>query len=344
MNAAVFARMSPDQKTQLVQNFRDLGYCVGMCGDGANDCGALKAADVGISLSDSEASVASPFTSKINNVECVPIVIREGRCSLETSFETFKYMAMYSLTQYITVLLLYTVDTNLGDFQFLLFDLVITTTVAILMGRTGPASELGIKRPLGTLISIPVLGSLICQTLLILLILLLSYFLTTSQPWYHPVNTTSLAPQHLPNYENTAIFCVSGFQYLILAVVLSKGYPFRKPLYTNILYLLALIILLAMMLWITLYPLLFMRTILDLMAIDDMNFKLVLVGITAVNFVAAFLIETFLDHGYCNCLRKLCRKKESKKAYKRLELQLQAQHSWPPLNQTLYPSRAKPSR
>lgn len=344
MHATVFARMSPDQKTQLMQNFQVLGYCVGMCGDGANDCGALKAADVGISLSDSEASIASPFTSKIDNIECVPIVIREGRCSLETSFETFKYMAMYSLIQFITVLILYTVDTNLGDFQFLLFDLVITATVAILMGRTGPASELGIKRPLGTLISIPVLGSLICQTLLVLLVLLMSYFLTTSQPWFHPVNITSPTHQHLPNYENTAIFCVSGFQYIILAIVLSKGYPFRKPLYTNILYLLALIILIAMMLWITLYPLLFMRNILKIMVLEDMSFKLVLVGIAAANFIAAFLIETSLDHGYCNFLKKLRKKKESKKLYKRLELYLQAQHSWPPVNQTLYPSRAKPSR
>ena len=35
-----------------------------MCGDGCNDCGALKSAHAGISLSMAEASVAAPFTSR----------------------------------------------------------------------------------------------------------------------------------------------------------------------------------------------------------------------------------------------------------------------------------------
>lgn len=39
--------------------------------------------------------------------------------------------------------------------------------------------------------------------------------------------------QNLPNYENTVIFCLSGFQYLTMAVTMSKGPPFRRPLYTN---------------------------------------------------------------------------------------------------------------
>ena len=57
-----------------------------MCGDGANDCGALKQADVGISLSEAEASIAAPFTSSIQNISCVVDLLREGRCAMTTSF------------------------------------------------------------------------------------------------------------------------------------------------------------------------------------------------------------------------------------------------------------------
>ncbi|XP_030042006.1 polyamine-transporting ATPase 13A2 isoform X2 [Microcaecilia unicolor] len=338
VRGTIFARMSPEQKTQLVHSLQDLKYCVGMCGDGANDCGALKAADVGISLSEAEASVASPFTSKVDNIQCVPMVIREGRCSLTTSFGVFKYMALYSLTQFVSVLILYTVNTNLSDFQFLFFDLIITTTVAVLMGKTGPAQELGIQRPQGTLISITVLGSLLLQTLLLIVIQVLAYFITLSQTWFISLNNTVIAPLNLPNYENTVIFSVSGYQYLILAVVLSKGYPFRKPLYTNVLFLLVLIIFFTLMIWLTLYPLWFMRYLLILKEINDMNFKLMLLGFAVLNFFTAFLLETALDHGVLNCLRYLRGKKESKKLYKRLVKELSVEPSWPPLNEVIFAS------
>ncbi|NXJ85939.1 AT132 ATPase, partial [Trogon melanurus] len=337
IRATVFARMSPDQKTQLVCSLQELNYCVGMCGDGANDCGALKAADVGISLSEAEASVASPFTSRLANIECVPTVIREGRCSLVTSFGVFKYMALYSLVQFVSVLLLYTINTNLSDFQFLFFDLIITTTVAVLMGRTGPAQELGVERPQGALISVLVLGSLLLQTALLITVQVLSYFITVSQSWFVPLNSTVTAPHNLPNYENTVLFCVTGFQYLILAVAMSKGYPFREPLYTNVLFLIVLVLLFGLMIWLTLYPMGFPKTLLKLKGIDDLNFKLLLLGIAALNFFAAFVLETALDHGLLSCLRKLRRKKGSKKLFKRLEKELsQQQPAWPPLDEPLF--------
>jgi hypothetical protein len=48
-----------------------------------------------------------------------------------------------------------------------------------------------------------------------------------------PLNKTVPAPDNLPNYENTVVFSLSSFQYLILAVAVSKGAPFRRPVYTN---------------------------------------------------------------------------------------------------------------
>jgi magnesium-transporting ATPase (P-type) len=38
----VYARMSPEQKQLLVHRMQAVEYTVAMCGDGANDCGALK--------------------------------------------------------------------------------------------------------------------------------------------------------------------------------------------------------------------------------------------------------------------------------------------------------------
>ncbi len=64
LKAQIYARMSPDDKAKLVEKLQE--FCkteVGMCGDGANDCGALKTADMGLSLSEAEASIAAPFTS-----------------------------------------------------------------------------------------------------------------------------------------------------------------------------------------------------------------------------------------------------------------------------------------
>uniref|UniRef100_A0A8C2Z5P3 ATPase cation transporting 13A2 n=1 Tax=Cyclopterus lumpus TaxID=8103 RepID=A0A8C2Z5P3_CYCLU len=233
LRATVFARMAPDQKTQLVKELQKLNYRVGMCGDGANDCGALRAADVGVSLSEAEASVASPFTSKTENISCVPLLIREGRCSLITSFSLFKYMALYSFIQFCSVLLLYTVKTNIGDLQFLYCDLVLTTLLAIVMGGGGPSEELHPGRPSASLLALPVLGSLLIHACLIVVGQLAAFFITTSQDWYVPFNSTLFGAANLPNMENTSVFSLSALQFIIMAVVVTKGYPHKKPLFYN---------------------------------------------------------------------------------------------------------------
>lgn len=53
----VFAKVTPGQKAQVVRSLKRSGHCVGMLGDGINDCIALRHADVGISV-DSATGVA----------------------------------------------------------------------------------------------------------------------------------------------------------------------------------------------------------------------------------------------------------------------------------------------
>ena len=326
----IFARMSPDQKAQLVEEYQSIDYIVSMCGDGANDCGALKAAHVGISLSEAEASVAAPFTSKVPDITCVPSVIKEGRCALVTSFGVFRYMALYSIVQFVSVLILYSLQTNLGDLQFLYIDLFITAIVAVLMGQTRPYDKLVAQRPSGSLISGPNLISVFAQILLSLIIQVGAYFYLTTMPWYEPVHPNAPTDEIVLCWETTTIFCVSAFQYLILAVIFSKGPPYRKPFYTNIYFFLAVIVLGVFTAMITLYPGEFLGKYLQLMIEQHWTYRLTLLGWAGMNVMLCILIEKAMVER--RWLKKvvhfIVRKKAPKNKFRAIQNEMD-QEGWP---------------
>lgn len=231
MNCDIFARMSPDEKHELVEQLQKIDYTVGFCGDGANDCGALKAANVGISLSEAEASVAAPFTSRKFDISCVLEVIKEGRSSLVTSFSCFKYMSLYSAIQFISVTIFYKRGTNLGDFQFLYIDLFLILPLAIFMSWSKPYEKLVTKRPTANLVSPKILIPLIYHILVTLIFQLIVWFSVQTESWYQkPIPG---GDDEVKSSDNTVLFFFTNFQYILISVLLSVGPPYRESMIKN---------------------------------------------------------------------------------------------------------------
>lgn len=246
----IFARIKPQQKAWIVEQLMELGKIVGMCGDGTNDCGALKTAHVGLALSSAEASIVAPFTSKAKAITDVPALIREGRCALATSFLAFKFMVLYPIIQLAMASTLAHYNLMLTNNQYLWDDMAIVLGLAILMLYTKSSETLSSVQPPKTLFAMVISGSIIGQVVIFLgffaaQIAMLHY----QHDWFCPIadayaylagdSTISSncaaylnynTPENPYSFEDTCIWLFSHLQYISVAAAFNIKDDFRHPL------------------------------------------------------------------------------------------------------------------
>lgn len=230
----VFARVAPKQKELVITGLREMGYNTLMCGDGTNDVGALKHANVGVAILSSmpekpdkkkkassedgasekdqrlaklskqgkiakrpgqqqqeskasrqqqqlqkmlkeleeadqaqvvklgDASVAAPFTAKLSSIACVNHIIKQGRCTLVTTLQMFKILALNALILAYSQSVLYLEGVKFSDGQATLQGLLLAACF-LFISRSKPLKTLSKQRPLPNIFNLYTISTVLLQ-------------------------------------------------------------------------------------------------------------------------------------------------------------------------------------
>ncbi|KAM3142599.1 hypothetical protein pb186bvf_005258 [Paramecium bursaria] len=228
----VYSRMKPTNKGDLMGLIKsDDRNFISFCGDGTNDTCALRQADIGLALSTEDASLAAPFTSSDFNITGILPLIKEGRASLVTCVECFKFMTLYSCIQSVATLTCYYYFVDLTNNQYLFQDLVLIFPIAFTMDLTKAYDKLAKYRPISELISVPVLSSVLV-TFFLCIVTSITWTTVMKQKQFF-LDSSQIYQDNTPNFINTVTTMMADTQLLAVGFAFTQGPPFRQLIHEN---------------------------------------------------------------------------------------------------------------
>ena len=320
-NTLVFARMQPEHKTLLIQCLKKQNKIVAMCGDGVNDVGALRSADVGISLGADESSASAHFMSTGQDIKCLLKLLCEGKACVSNFLACYKFMLVLCLIKFISCNFLFQINSILTNNQTILVDLLIILPNSALISLTKPSTVLSEQRPLY------VKANQICITLIshgvvMLVFQIIVYGLMINQNWYHKhdyylnifnelnnnstINQTEVNNNNqteernaydelkIPCCDNTILFEYYYLQCIITIIIFSLYTPFKKDLSENKYLIFYLVGNALFAIYIIFINNSIIYNFFGLIDIESQNFKFTLLVVAILNFFVSLYTEKTL--------------------------------------------------